>query len=101
MTAAARARREDKQHRRSVTINLRMSETVKNLIDRAAAVLGKSRTDFMLESARRRAEDVLLDQKFFMLDEKNYTAFLELLDQPPKPVEELRKLLATKAPWEQ
>jgi uncharacterized protein (DUF1778 family) len=54
----------------------------------------------MLDSARRRAEDVLLDQKLFILDEEKYEAFLNLLDEPPKPTEELKKLLATKAPWE-
>jgi uncharacterized protein (DUF1778 family) len=34
------------------------------------------------------------------LDETQYQGFLDLLDEPPKPTDELRKLLAAKAPWE-
>jgi uncharacterized protein (DUF1778 family) len=54
----------------------------------------------MLDSARIRAKDVVLDQKLFSLDETQYQDFLKLLDEPPKPTEELRKLLSAKAPWE-
>jgi len=85
---------------RGVTINLHASAHLRDLIDRAAALLGQNRTDFMLDSARLRAEDVLLDQKLFSLDENQYRDFLNLLDEPPKPTEELRKLLSAKAPWE-
>jgi uncharacterized protein (DUF1778 family) len=83
-----------------VTINLRASAQIRDLIDRAAALLGQNRTEFMLDSARLRAEDVLLDQRLFFLDENQYRDFLNLLDEPPKPTEELRKLLTAKAPWE-
>jgi uncharacterized protein (DUF1778 family) len=54
----------------------------------------------MLESARRCAEDVLLDQRFFMLDEKRHAALMKSLAEPPKPTPALRKLLAGKSPWE-
>lgn len=99
MLATAAAHRADVQ-RRGVTINLRASAHLRDLIDRAAAVLGQNRSEFMLDSARLRAEDVLLDQKLFSLDEEQYQNFLNLLDEPPKPTEELRKLLSAKAPWE-
>jgi uncharacterized protein (DUF1778 family) len=98
--AAAVAHRNDADDRRGVTINLRASAQIRDLIDRAAAVLGQNRSVFMLDSARLRAEDVLLDQKLFLLDDKQYQDFLSLLDEPPKPTEELRKLLSAKAPWE-
>lgn len=99
MLAAAVAHRPDVQ-RRGVTINLRASAHLRDLIDRAAALLGQNRSEFMLDSARLRAEDVLLDQKLFSLDEKQYEDFLNLLDEPPKPTEELRRLLSARAPWE-
>lgn len=86
--------------RRGVTINLRASAHLRDRIDRAAALLGQNRSEFMLESARLRAEEVLLDQKLFSLDEKQYQDFLNLLDEPPKPTEELRRLLSATAPWE-
>jgi uncharacterized protein (DUF1778 family) len=86
--------------RRDVTINLRANAGLRDLIDRAAVALGQSRSEFMLETARRRAADVLLDQTLFALDDAQYRAFVDLLDNPPKPNAELVKLAATKAPWE-
>jgi len=99
MVAATTARRRDVQ-RRDVTINLRASAPLRDLIDRAATLLGQNRSEFMLETVRRRAEDVILDQTLFSLSDEQYQIFLNLLDNPPKPNDELRKLFATKAPWE-
>ena len=100
MNAATTARQKDRPHRRGVTINVRASEVLRDLIDRAAEVVGQNRSEFMLDSARRRAEDVLLDQRFFQLDEERYNAFLNMLDRPPRPSNELKKLLSQKSPWE-
>ena len=82
------------------TINLRVSAEQKALIDRAASRLGKTRTEFMLESARQAAENALLDERLFLLDEARYAAFLACLDRPVEPSEALRKVLATPSPWE-
>jgi uncharacterized protein (DUF1778 family) len=82
------------------SINLRVSKKVRMLIDTAAAVVGKSRTEFMLESARQHAIDVLLDQQLFVLDAEQYAAFEHALANPPPPNAKLRQLLASKAPWE-
>ena len=82
------------------TINLRASSEQKALIDRAAARLGKSRTEFMLDSARAAAEDVLLDQRLFLLDEARFAAFAACLDAPVEPPESLRALLSTPSPWD-
>jgi uncharacterized protein (DUF1778 family) len=99
MIAAAAVPSSD-ANRRGVKINLRASAYVRDLIDRAAALVGQNRSEFMLDSARRRAEDVLLDQRLFLLDKERYEEFLNILNEPPKPTEELKKLLSTKAPWE-
>lgn len=85
--------------RRGVTINLRASSGLRDLIDRAAAALGQNRSEFMLDVARRHAEDVLLDQRLFTLDDGRYNEFVALLDNPPKPNEALKALLSAKAPW--
>jgi uncharacterized protein (DUF1778 family) len=82
------------------TINLRISAEQKALIDRAAARLGKTRTDFMLDSARQAAENALLDQRLFLLEEDRYEEFVACLDAPVEPTAALRKLLTTPSPWE-
>ena len=50
---------------RNVTINIRAKKNQRDLIDRAADLQGKSRSEFMLDSAQKTAQDVLLDQRFF------------------------------------
>jgi len=85
---------------RSVTINLRADTATRTLIDRAAEQLGKNRSAFMLEAARREATTVLLDQRFFALDEKAYTQFMAALDNPPTENRRVRRLLAGKAAWD-
>jgi uncharacterized protein (DUF1778 family) len=54
----------------------------------------------MLEAACREAEDVLLDQVYFLLDAQAFARFQAMLDRPPEPTDRLRRLLLTKAPWE-
>ena len=85
---------------RSGTINIRIKPAERQLIDQAAAAQGKSRSDFMLDAARRAAEDVLLDRTLLRVDAKAYDRFVALLDAPAQPNERLRKLLQTPAPWE-
>jgi uncharacterized protein (DUF1778 family) len=86
--------------RADTTMTMRVPAQTRDLIDTAAATLGKSRTEFVLESARLHAVDVLLDQRVFNLDEEASEAFVRMLDNPPAPNEALRKLMATKSPWE-
>ncbi len=81
------------------SINLRIEARTRRLIDDAAAVLGKSRTEFMIDCARRNAIDVLLDQRLFVLDPERYDAFVAALDNPPAPGPKLRALLRRTPAW--
>ena len=82
------------------TLNLRIKPEVRGLIDRAAQLLRKNRTDFVLDAARHAAEDALLDRTIFLVSPKAYAEFLARLDAPPKPNKRLRRSLRTPAPWE-
>ena len=84
---------------RDAPINLRARAEQRDLIDQAASLLGKNRSDFMLEAACERARTVVLDQVFFSLDAENFKQFVELLDAPPSTNPGLERLLAVKAPW--
>jgi len=81
------------------SINLRIEAHTRQLIDDAAAILGKTRTEFMIESARRQAIDVLLDQRLFVLDARRYDAFMHALDNAPVPGPKLRSLLRRVPAW--
>jgi len=54
----------------------------------------------VLESARRQAEETILDRRTFFLDDGAHARFLALLDSPPKPSAKARTRLNRKAPWE-
>lgn len=84
---------------RAAAINLRALPEQRDLIDQAAHLLGKSRSDFMLEAACERAQAVLLDQVHFQLDGAQFDRFMALLDAPPEANAGLARLLAVKAPW--
>lgn len=86
---------------RDAAINLRALPEQRDLIDQAAALLGKNRSDFMLEVACERAQGVLLDQVFFNLDDTQFRQFNALLDAPPASNPGLERLMAVKAPWDQ
>ena len=84
---------------RDAAINLRALPQQRDLIDEATRLLGKNRSDFMLEAACDRAQSVLLDQVFFQLDETRFRAFSALLDAPAMPNPGLERLMSLKAPW--
>src|SRR5882724_2023865 len=83
------------------TLNFRVKTADRNLIDRAARLLGKSRTDFLLESARQAAQDALLDQTLFKVSPKVYRQFVARLDASPAPNKKLRRMMTAKAPWDE
>lgn len=82
------------------SINLRIETRTRQLIDEAAALLGKTRTEFMIDSARAQAIDVLLDQRLFVLAPEQFDAFVDVLDHPPPPGPKLRALLRRTPAWD-
>ena len=84
---------------RDAAINLRARPEQRDLIDQAAKLQGKNRSDFMLEAACAKAQSVLLDQVFFKLDAEKFRQFTRLLDAPPARNAGLERLMAVKAPW--
>ena len=85
---------------RNAPINIRARKSQRELIDRAAALLNRNRTDFMLDASCREAENVLLDQRLFLLDEQQFAEFDAALQQQFADNEHIQKLLEGNAPWE-
>lgn len=84
---------------RDAAINLRALPEQRDLIDHAATLLGKNRSDFMLEAACDKARSVVLDQVFFSLDADKFQQFNAMLDAPPTHDAGLERLMAVNAPW--
>ena len=85
---------------RDLSINIRISQNQRDLIDRAATLQGKSRSEFMLESAHQKAQDVLLDRCLFDVSAERFQQFVARLDAPVMSNQNLRQLLTAKAPWD-
>jgi uncharacterized protein (DUF1778 family) len=88
------------QARQRETLNIRIKADERGLIDRAARARGQNRTDFILEAARRAAEDALLDRTLMTVNADAYKEFVKRLDAKPRPNARLRKTMQTAAPWE-
>jgi uncharacterized protein (DUF1778 family) len=81
------------------TLNIRIRAETRNLIDRAAAARGTNRTDFILDAARRAAEETLLERALIQVDAKAYHAFVARLDAPAKASAALQRTMQAAAPW--
>jgi uncharacterized protein (DUF1778 family) len=86
--------------RKDDVIQIRASAETKAMLNRAAALRGQKLSEFMLDSARRQAEEAILDQRIFFLDAKAHERFLALLDTPAKPSKHLKALLNRRPTWE-
>ena len=81
-------------------LNMRIRPEMRMLIDHAAELTGKNRTDFVLDAARQAAHNAVLDQTILSLNPKAYAAFVKLLDAPPEPNARLRRSMQTKPVWD-
>ena len=85
---------------RDASIHIRAPRETKQLIERAASISGKTLSEFTLESARKHAIDVLLDQRLFILESEQYDAFISALDNPPPPGPKLKALMRRRPLWQ-
>lgn len=86
--------------RKDEVIQIRASGEAKAILNRAAALRGQRLSEFMLESARRSAEETILDQRTFFLDDAAHARFLALLNSPPKISAKVRARFRRKSPWQ-
>ena len=85
---------------RDAVMPIRVRKEDRDLIDRAADLLGKSRSEFVLETARREAQTVLAEQTRIVLSAEEWKEFIAELDRPAKDNQRLRELMARKPIWE-
>jgi uncharacterized protein (DUF1778 family) len=86
--------------RKEHPLSMRLPEADVALIDRAANLRGRSRTDFVREAAVRAAEDVLMESAPIRMSPTGFKAFMEVLAKPAVAVPEMTEVLRRKAPWE-
>ncbi len=86
--------------RKEHPLSMRLPEADIAIIDRAATLRGRSRTDFVRDAAVRAAEDVLMETMPIRMTPAGFKAFMAALSGPAAPVPELVELFRRTAPWE-
>lgn len=86
--------------RKDHPLSMRLADADIAIIDRAASLRGRSRTEFMRDSAVRTAEEVIMENTVIRMSPEGFAAFVDMLDRPAKPVPEMVELLKRPAPWE-
>jgi uncharacterized protein (DUF1778 family) len=80
--------------KRTERFNVRLSETEARLIRLGAERSGVNITNFILESARVRAEQAIAEARDFQLSANTWKKFTAALDRPPQIKPRLKKLFA-------
>lgn len=85
-----------------VNIHLRARSQDRNLIDRAAELVGSNRSQFMMASAIKEAKNILLDQSTLYANAKTFQKVMDWMDAEATPVEAegMKRILQAKAPWQ-
>ncbi|UXT20396.1 DUF1778 domain-containing protein [Agrobacterium tumefaciens] len=86
--------------RKEYPISMRLPEADVAMIDRAATLRGRSRTDFVRDAAVRAAEDVLMENRLIRMSPEGFAEFMDVLAAPAAPVAEMVELAQRPAPWE-
>jgi len=86
--------------RNDYPLSMRLPEADIAMIDRAAGLRGRSRTEFVRDAAVRAAEDVLMEHTLIRMSPDGFAAFLQILAAPAAPVPEMVALTRRSAPWD-
>ena len=86
--------------RKDHPLSMRLPEADISIIDRAASLRGRSRTDFVRDAAVRAAEAVLMENTLIRMSPDGFEAFMSALAAPPVLVPEMVALARRAAPWE-
>lgn len=86
--------------RKDYPISMRLPEADIAMIDRAAGLRGRSRTDFVREAAVRAAESVLLEHRLVRMSSQGFADFVKILSAPATSVPEMAAVASRPAPWE-
>jgi uncharacterized protein (DUF1778 family) len=86
--------------RKDHPLSMRLPEADIAMIDRAASLRGRSRTEFVRDAAVRAAEAVVMETALIRMSPEGFNAFLSMIAAPAGPVPEMVDLARRTAPWE-
>jgi uncharacterized protein (DUF1778 family) len=85
--------------RKEHPLSMRLPEADIAMIDRAASLRGRSRTDFVRDAAVRAAEEAVMESTLVRMSPNGFDAFTAAITGRPAVVPEMVELLKRPAPW--
>jgi uncharacterized protein (DUF1778 family) len=86
--------------RKDHPLSMRLPDADLAIIDRAAQLRGRSRTEFMRDAAVRAAEDAIIENTLIRVSAEGFEAFVAALNAPGQPVPAMVEVLKRAAPWD-
>jgi uncharacterized protein (DUF1778 family) len=86
--------------RKEHPLSMRLPAADIAIIDRAATLRGRSRTEFVRDAAVRAAEDLLMETAPIRMSPAGFKVFVASLSGPATAVPEMVELFRRAAPWE-
>ena len=84
----------------NLALSIRIPPSELDLIDRAAAVDQRSRTEFMRAAAVKAAEETLLNRRLVRMNAEAFNQFAAAMEGPAAVSPEMLRVFKRKSPWE-
>ena len=84
--------RADRAAGKDARLNVRATAGQLNLLRQAAQAQGRSLSDFVLTAATERAEEILVERRYFVASPEAWDAFMATLNDPLDPAPALVRL---------
>lgn len=94
MAALSADAQSDVHQPRRERVEVRISQEQKVLLQQAAALEGRSLSDFLVSSAQRAAKEAIREHQVISLSVSESQCFAEVLLNPPEPSDYLRAAMA-------
>ena len=75
-------------------INIRLTQEIKAMIEEAASITGMSLTDFLVSSAKEKAEQAVEQHNSFLASQRDRELFFDALMDPAEPNDRLKAAAA-------
>ncbi len=79
--------------RKNARLEFRVTSEQKEAIEEAAAIEGRTVTDFSATALVERAQAVIDQERRMRVDAVRFDAFLEVMDRPARSIDGLRELM--------
>jgi uncharacterized protein (DUF1778 family) len=86
---------------KSERLSLRVSTIEKTTLESASQSVSMTTSEFIIRQAMASAEEILADRTRFVLSADQWEAFSARLDQPPRTIPAIAKLMTESAPFDE